>query len=276
MLPEITTQELADAVDRVATETLWEAGIEAPPVNAFLLAEALGMPVAIDTTMPGRARVVRLARQSESCVCGLEANSPNEPWQPGTSTIFLADDPRPERRHWAVAHEVGEVLTHRVFTALGISPQEIAPNSREQIANRLANSLLLPRRWFAGDLQELEFDLWELKSRYTTASHELIARRWLELSKWPIVVTVFDHGEITWRRTNFTASRYPITPEERGCWQAAYESGEPTLLEAPQLRCPADYQIQGLSQIRCWPIHETKDERLWRREILLSEVAEGW
>ncbi|MEM1303709.1 MAG: hypothetical protein AAGG46_02375, partial [Planctomycetota bacterium] len=172
-----------------------------------------------------------------------------------------------ERRHWAVAHEVGESLAYRVFVGLGLDGHDGPRGAREWIANRLACAMLLPREWFVDAMIERDADLFELKRRFDTASHELIARRWLEAIAGPILVTVLDHTAITWRRTNFTAARPSLTPEERDTWRRAHERNRPTECE------PVCYADSGsLSRVRCWPIHEEG----WRREILLAEVAESW
>ena len=40
------------------------------------------------------------------------------------ATILLRPEPRHERRHWAVAHEIGEHVAHRVFAGWGADPRE--------------------------------------------------------------------------------------------------------------------------------------------------------
>jgi hypothetical protein len=121
--------------------------------------------------------------------------------------------------------------------------------------------LLLPRRWFATDGGDHDWDLFELKDRYSTASHELIARRMLEM-RAPVVITVCDQGRISWRRSNVTARAPGMLAEEKDVWRAAHESG-----------LVSDQTIDsetGLERVQCWPVHELG----WKREILRSEVAE--
>ncbi len=79
---------------------------------------------------------------------------------------------------------------------------------REWLANCFATHLLTPREWFLSDCQSLDFDLWELKHRYETASHEVIALRTLE-SDTPAVVTIFDNGKQSKRLGNL-CYRVPI------------------------------------------------------------------
>jgi len=89
----------------------------------------------------------------------------------------MGEEPRLERRQWAVAHEVGESIAQRVFVRMGVSFVDIPPAGRERVANHLASCLLLPRDWLISDGEAVEWDLTELKKIYSTASHELIARR---------------------------------------------------------------------------------------------------
>src|SRR5262245_50975331 len=109
MSPERTAEEYADTLERVAEEALRAAPIAAPPVDALMLARRLGMIVARDGAAAGRARRLRL---------GSRAGGAEQ------SLILLRDDPRPERRHWSVAHEIGEHLAHQVFQRLNVDPAE--------------------------------------------------------------------------------------------------------------------------------------------------------
>jgi hypothetical protein len=126
----------------------------------------------------------------------------------------------------------------------------------------LAGCLLLPERWFAADGRDLRWDLYDLKQRYQTASHELIARRMLDMQP-PIIVTLFDQGKITWRRSNILRRPPPLTSAEKRTWQVANEGGKAS--EYSEADLPT-----GINDIRCWPIHEPT----WRREILRTELEE--
>ena len=117
---------------------LWEAGVSEPPVDALAVAEGLQLVVARDLAMPYRGRFVRLA----DCDNGDGG---------GQGTIVVGAAERPEREQWAVAHEIGESIAYRVFERLGVAFDEALPTAREQVANRLASAMLLPRRWFAAD-----------------------------------------------------------------------------------------------------------------------------
>ncbi|HEX5470252.1 MAG TPA: ImmA/IrrE family metallo-endopeptidase [Lacipirellulaceae bacterium] len=247
MLSEVPNEEFAAAVDVCAAEALWEAGVDAPPVDALAVADGLRLVVARDSTMAYRGRYVRLA------------DCPGNGGGQGTIVVGVAE--RPEREQWAVAHEIGESIAYRVFERLGVAFDEVLPTAREHVSNRLANALLLPRRWFDADGRELDWDLLELKERYTTASHELIARRMLEMRP-PVVITICDQGRIHWRRSNVTLRPPEMLREERAIWREVHESGIPI-----GDRLDAD---TGLESVRCWPVHEPD----WKREIIRSAIAE--
>jgi hypothetical protein len=247
MLAEIPDDEFAAALDACAAEALWEAGIDGPPIDAAEVAAGLGLVVTHDCAMPHRGRFVQLAGR------GHDGN--------GQGTIVLGTAERPEREQWAIAHEIGESIAYRVFDRLGIGADEALPTSRELVANCLASAMLLPRRWFAVDGRECDWDLLDLKDRYCTTSHELIARRMLDMRP-PVVITVCDNGRITWRRSNVTPRPPEMLREERSIWREVFESGMPAFdsLDAET----------GLESVRCWPVHELE----WKREIMRSEVAE--
>jgi predicted transcriptional regulator len=158
MFPEFTREELAAGLDCVAEEVLEEAGVRRPPVDAMAVARALDIAVAFDDRQDGRARYVRLSGR-----------------RPGQSraAILLKPEPRFERRHWAVAHEIGEHAAYRVFARWGVDPRETADGAREQVANQLAGRLLLPTAWFTADAAGCGWDLLVLKARYGTASRDL-------------------------------------------------------------------------------------------------------
>src|SRR6476660_6712591 len=133
MIHEIPDEELSTALDACVDDVLWEAAIEGPPVDAAMVAGRLGLIVAADNRLPCRAQFVRLGAPAA-------ANG-------GQGTIVVGPAERPERRQWAVAHEIGESIAHHVFARLGLRPRTIAPEDRECVANHFAQCLLLPRRW---------------------------------------------------------------------------------------------------------------------------------
>jgi len=247
MLSEIPAEQFAAAVDACAREVLAEGSIAGPPIDAMQLARRLELLVARDSSMERRARFVRLGQAGGA----------------GQGTILLADEPRAERRHWAIAHEVGESVAHRVFAALGVPLVDIPVAGRERVANQLASGLLLPHNWFAADGNALDWDLLELKQIYATASHELIARRMLEMRP-PVIVTLFDQGQAQWRQSNVVGRPPRLTTQEIETWRTAHEQGKPARYFGRDLP-------EGIEDVRCWAVHEPG----WRREILRMEI-EAW
>ncbi len=242
MLSEIAVCDLQAALDETADEILQLAECDQPPVDAFALASALGIDVAWDHQQAGRARCVRLKGDERA------SNRPS---------ILVRPDDRPERIHWAVAHEIGEFAARGVFERLAVDARESPVDARESTANQLASRLLLPGRWFGVDAPACDWELLALKRTYSTASHELIGRRMLDFVP-PVIVTIYDHGRATFRRSNVLGRVAPPLPLETACWQRAHCAGRPQQRSGGRLR------------VRAWPVHETG----WKREILRTELTE--
>ncbi|GAB6166963.1 hypothetical protein JCM19992_29630 [Thermostilla marina] len=270
MIAEVTTWEFARAVEATAVDLLTEAGIDRPPVDAFVIAKHLNITVVFDRRQSERARLVRLhtavspgsgsgttasSTAYELAACSASARTESRP--SNRPVIALKPEERPERLHWAVAHELGETLAWKVFAQLSADIREVTPHLREATANRFANSLMLPERWFFDDAVACDWDLPVLKRRYTTASHELIARRMLDhpSPKW---VTIVDHGRITFRRGNGGRVPRALLIAERKCWERTHTTGNRTALAGEGVRVVA------------WPIHEPD----WKREIVLTRPRE--
>jgi IrrE N-terminal-like domain len=243
MLPELTVEEFSHALDQVASDVLRALPNAAPPVDAVELAQALGLAVAWDKCQLERGRIVRLRAHAG----GMSRES-----------ILVRPDPRRERLQWAVAHEIGETCACEVFERLRVDPREAPTGAREMVANQLAGRLLLPHCGFGLDGDDCGWDLFELKERYSTASHELIARRMLDFAP-SIVITIYDHGRRTFRRGNMPGRLPPVVPIEWSTWQQAHGHGE------------AVDDSNHLCSVRAWPVHEAG----WKREILRTEWHAG-
>lgn len=242
MLSEFTYEEFSAALDGVADEVLEEARVAAPPVDALIVAGRLGIGVAWDAGQDGRGRYVRLRGRSH---------------RKPRPAILIRPEPRPEREHWTVAHEIGEHVAHRVFAAMAVDPAEAPTGARETVANRLAGRLLLPRRWLEEDVAECGWDLAELKLRHPSASHELIARRMLEFPP-SVIVTIYDQGQITFRRSN-VQGRVPAPSDmEARVWRHVHDSGQ------------SASEQDATTDVHGWPVHEPE----WRREILRTTIGE--
>jgi hypothetical protein len=171
----------------------------------------------------------------------------------GQKQIVLKPEPREERHQWTVAHEIGEHLKSELLARLDVAPHEARAMMGESLANLFAYRLLVPARWFAQDARASDYDLLELKKRYATSSHEVIAWRFLDLPA-PCVVTVLDNEHITRRRSNAWPTRRELLPIEEQCWRMAHQAG------VPRRMIGEEWTVQA------WPVHELD----WKREILRS------
>ncbi|MDX1964476.1 MAG: ImmA/IrrE family metallo-endopeptidase [Pirellulales bacterium] len=241
MSTEIQTDELAAVLDRIAGEILRQAGVIGPPVNVLQLAIRLGFQIAWDERQTARARLARPPRPGNGSA--------------GGGLILLRHEPRPERRQWAVAHELGEAWSWRVFEMLDQDPRTTRPALREQIANWLAGRILVPGAWLTASGEEWDWDLLRLKQRFSTASHELIARRMLDCEP-PVVITVFDQGSIVLRQGNLRQRPPRWSEREEACRQTAIVEARPE-------------EVTGNPRIRCWPLTEPG----WLREIIRTEYS---
>lgn len=230
-------EDVVAEVDRFVNELLEKVGFRRPPVDAIALAQsALGMAVVVDQNQPQRGRAQRISQQKQ---------------------IYLRPEPTEERHQWTVAHEIGEHLKPELLKRLGWQPGEVKPMTGESLANLFAYRLLVPTCWFRDDVGDHDHDLLELKQRYKTASHEVIAWRMLDLPD-PCIITVIDNERITRRRSNAWQTRRKLEPAEEQCFRQVHARGKPR-----QVR-QEGWTVQG------WPVHEIE----WKREILRSVVEQ--
>ncbi|MCS7306603.1 MAG: ImmA/IrrE family metallo-endopeptidase [Thermoguttaceae bacterium] len=239
MWGQLDWQEYVQVLDSVVAESLQAAKVSQPPVDPCRIARALGLRVVWDGGLAERGRYVRLRQQG--------GHHP-------VPTMILQRHPRAERCYWAAAHELGEHLVYQVAEQLGLRVEEDWGVWRERMANHLAARILLPTAWFSQDGQRLDWDLRALKQRYSTASHEAIARRMLEMEE-PVIISIFDHGQLRWRRANRPGRVPPLSQVESLCWQTAHQENQDHQEFSEHLR------------IRAWAVHEPG----WRREILRTE-----
>jgi Zn-dependent peptidase ImmA (M78 family) len=237
MTEDLEREEVLTMVDRAVEELLRAAGVQSPPVDAIALAQRhLGMTVCLDRRQPQRGRAQRSA---------------------GHKQIFLRPEPREERHQWTVAHEIGEHLKAALLQRLGIAPEDTQTMTGESLANLFAHRLLVPSHWFRTDAPELEYDLLELKKRYRTSSHEVLALRFLDLPE-PSIVTIVDNGHISRRRSNAWRVRRQLEPAEKECQEYVHYYSRPKRIQQDA------WTVQG------WPIHQAD----WKREILRSVVSD--
>ena len=228
-------EEVLAKIDTFVEELLRAAGVNQPPVDAIQLAQRhLGMIVCLDRRQSQRGRAQRTG---------------------GRPQIYLKPEPTEERHQWTVAHEIGEHLKVRLLERLGIDPHETRAMAGESLANLFAHHLLVPTCWFASDAPLAGYDLLELKQRYRTASHEVLAMRMLDLPE-PAIITVVDNDHIARRRSNAWRVRKELEPVERQCQRYVNHHSRPKVLRE------GGWTVQG------WPVHQAD----WKREILRSVV----
>jgi Zn-dependent peptidase ImmA (M78 family) len=235
MFEDLPREEVLAKIDDFVAGLLRAAGVQEPPVDAIKLAQGhLGMTVCLDRRQPSRGRAQRSG---------------------GKQQIYLKPEPTEERHQWTVAHEIGEHVKAQVLQRLGIDPNETRAMVGESLANLFAHHLLVPACWFASDSASLAYDVLELKQRYRTSSHEVIALRMLDLPE-PAIITIVDNGHIYRRRSNSWRVRKVLEPVETLCQRYVNHYSRPAV------RREDGWTVHG------WPVHQAD----WKREILRSVV----
>src|SRR5262249_49023556 len=133
---------------------------------------------------------------------------------------------------------------------LEIGPAETPVMIGESLANLFAYHLLVPKCWFRTDAPELEYDLLRLKRRYATASHEVIAWRFLDLPD-PCIITIVDNDHVQRRRSNAWPVRRALEPAEEECQHYVHYYSRPRMVQS------------GAWTVHGWPVHQAD----WKREI---------
>jgi Zn-dependent peptidase ImmA (M78 family) len=235
MFDDMSREEVLVNIDAFVENLLQAARISGPPVDAIALAQRhLGMTVCLDRGQPQRGRAQRAG---------------------GRPQIFLKPEPSEERHQWTVAHEIGEHLKVKLLERLGIEPGAVKPMSGESLANLFAHRLLVPTCWFSTDAAAVDYDVLELKQRYRTSSHEVIALRLLDLPE-PAIITIVDNEHIYRRRSNAWRVRKQMEPIEEQCQRYVHHYSRPRVLR------------EGGWTVHGWPVHQAD----WKREILRSVV----
>ena len=229
MVEDLSREEFVEAVSQAVKELLLAASVVTPPVDAVSLARNhLGLP----------PKPQRRKKGVESSTQATE-----------------------EQKQWDAALQIGDSLKPNLLHRLGIDPNQPRPLMGESLSKMVAEHLLLPLPWFARDAASSGFDLLALKDIYRTASHELIAWRWLDLPE-PCIVTVVDNDHIQRRRSNAWPVRRELHPVEQQCQRYVSEYSRPRIVRAE------GWTVQG------WPVHRSD----WKREVLRSvvETDQSW
>jgi hypothetical protein len=224
---EATAEEVLEAVGRVAAEAMASAAVTAPPVDAFVLLARFGIAVVV-----GR-------RGSRS---------------PRGLAVILDVDWSEERRQWAAAQAVGARFCGEVLGRLGAPRDDRGSLGAVSLSNLLAVRLLLPTDWFGADAAACGYDLLELKHRYNTASHELIAWRMLDLPAGCVVTVVAD-GKVVRRRSNGGRVSKALGVAEQECLRLVRDDDEPHVVRA-----------EGWT-VRGWPIQRESVDRVILRSV---------
>lgn len=239
MLDELSSEEVTTAVDRIIAGLLEAAGIVGPPVDAISIAQkTLRIVVCLDGSQQARGRAQRSGRQRQ---------------------IYLRPEPTKERHQWTVAHEIGEHLKADLLQALDVDPEQTLSMTGESLANLFASRLLVPQCWLAADAPALRYDIANLRERYRTASHEVVAMRLLDLPA-PCIITIVDNGHVHRRRSNATRVRRSLEAPELLCQEYVH-------------RFSRVHRVQeGGWTVHGWPVHQVD----WKREVLRSVVEGGF
>lgn len=225
MLELTEWREIAKMVEDEAWALLERLNVKGPPVDAFVLAEKLNLSVHIDPNLGTRGYSRRR-------------------WGIETIAVGSKNPEKSERKHFTIAHEIGEVLL----------AGRVEQSFIEDASNLMAVSLLLPRKWFKEDAESLEFDLPTLKRRYFTVSHEVISYRMLDVK--PLIITIFDNGKLYKRKSSYPRRVAQIHPLEMACIKAVSDSMEQVKLQDDEV------SVVG------WPVF--RDD--WKRIILKTEL----
>ena len=228
---DLSPEDILAAIDRAVEELLDAAGISAPPVDAVAIAVGhLGIPIT-DEPPPRRTR--------RGTVRGL----------------YLAPEWPEEKRNAAVARAVGERQEEGLLDRIGVPEDERRGLKGVSLPGLFADHMLTPTRWLRDESRRCGFDLLAVHEQFRTASLELIARRWIDLTD-PCVVAIVDGERVEWRRSNAARATKELSPAEDECRRRVWDTGEPQAVRRD------GWDVRG------WPVADTG-------RIVLRSVHEG-
>ena len=210
---DFTPEDLFDACDRITALALKRAGIETPPVDALDLAQH-GFNFKIEYV------------EADDPSLRKYGDRPAKK-RPNADTVLLRDDMTVESQHLLAARAVSRVLVPEVLQKLGIAPDGENRQAQGQIVGLIAPRLLLPSRWFPGDVSRAGFDVLKIKEKYVTVGYEMIALRLLELDEPCLIAIVDDDGTIAARKSNRFQAPRKLTETELRCRAEIERTGEP-------------------------------------------------
>lgn len=237
MSDDMPREDVVAVLDGMVEELLELGGLTEPPVDAIVLAQRhLGLMICLDRQQQDRGRVQRAG---------------------GRPAIYLRPEPTEERHQWTVAHEIGEHLKPQLLERLGWTADEARQMTGESLATLFSSRLLVPTLWFRDDARAQGYDVLDLKKRYHTASHQVIALRMLDLPE-PCIITILDNGAVSKRKSNGPRITRDLEPLEKKVQEYVNRYSRPRTVS------------EGAWTVQGWPIHQPD----WKREILRSVVTE--
>jgi hypothetical protein len=208
MTEDLSREEIHAAVDRAIEEMLSDAALQAPPVDALVLARRLGIAVELRP----KAKVKK--------------------------DFLTPSNATPEAKQWLAAQAIGEHLKPSLLQRLGIPPEQKRLLRGESLATLVASHLLLPAAWFGDDARELEYDVLALRKRYATVAADVIAWRLLDLPV-PCIITIVDNDHVQRRRSNAWCVRRELEAPERECQRYVNHFSRPRVV------CANGWTVQG-------------------------------
>jgi hypothetical protein len=181
-------------IEATVERLLAAARIERPPIDPVRIARAMRINV-LDRDLPQRRGQSYLYR--------------------GMKFVDLGKTGRAERRNFTLAHEIMELELPATI------PDK---EEKHEVAMRGAAALLCPATFFREACPNGSFDLLQLKTTFSTASHEVIAMRSLDFTE--ATMSVFDNGRLVNRQTSYPFGTQPVTRQERDVVRRAMRSGE--------------------------------------------------
>ena len=209
---DFTQEDLWDAIDAAALVALGRGCIDAPPVDALLLAQ-VGFGYNVEFVEPDADEPRQYGDRPKR--------------KPPPMTILLREDQSDESQHAVAARAIAKLLVPGIFAKLGIVVGTENRSAQTQLLGQVVPRLLLPTRWFAADVRRANFDLVELKERYPTAGYEAIAVRMLDVADDPMVIAIIEDGSVGFRRANRFQAVRKLTEAEERCAAKVAATEEP-------------------------------------------------
>lgn len=222
-------EEISGLLDKLVEELLAKCGIGGPPVEPRKIADALGL-VYDETELEGR-RGQSYRRY-------------------GRQHVEIHHKDRPERKNFALAHEIMELELKKALDD---------PRESHRWANLGASFLLMPTPWFRDQCLRTGFDLAKLKKAFSAASWEVIALRTLNFSE--SIITIVDDDRVTRRK-----SSYPFYVSKK-----LSNREREVVLEVLQTK-KAQKQHFPSCDVTAYPVFEKEHKRIILRTIL-DELA---